>query len=57
VAKGDGPLAKAYPLESDVEMASRVKEDVEEVEKDSSMSNAWAKLEATVLEQDILEQE
>lgn len=57
VAKGDGPLAKSYPLESDIEMASRVKEDVEEIEKDSSMGNAWAKLEATVLEQDILEQE
>ena len=57
VAKGDGPLAKAYPLENEIEMASRVKEDVEEIEKDTSMGNAWAKLEATVLEQDISEQE
>ena len=57
VAQGDGPLAKSFPLETDIEMAKRVKDDVEEIEKDSSMGNAWAKLEATVLEQDISEQE
>ena len=57
VAKGEGPFAKAYPLEDDLEMANRVKGDVEETEKDSSVGNAWAKLEATVLEQDISEQE
>lgn len=57
VAKGEGPLAKTYPLEDDLEMANRVKEDIEETEKDSSVGNAWAKLEATVLEQDISEQE
>ena len=54
---GEGPFAKAYPLEDDLEMANRVKGDVEETEKDSDVGNAWAKLEATVLEQDISEQE
>jgi len=57
VAKGDGPLSKAFPLENESDMANRVKEDIEDIEKDSSMGNAWAKLEATVLEQDISEQE
>ena len=57
VAKGEGPFAKSYPLEDDLEMANRVKGDVEETEKDSDVGNAWAKLEATVLEQDISEQE
>ena len=57
IAKGEDPFAKAYPLEDDLEMANRVKSDVEETEKDSSVGNAWAKLEATVLEQDISEQE
>jgi hypothetical protein len=57
VAKGDGPLAKSFPLENDIDMANRVRDDIEEIEKDSSMGNAWAKLEATVLEQDISEQE
>lgn len=57
IARGEGPLAKAYPLEDDIEMAKRVKVDVGDIEKDSSMGNAWAKLEATVLEQDISQQE
>ena len=54
---GNGPLASAFPDESAEQLASRVRDDVNESVKEASVGSAWAELEANVLEQELLEQE
>ncbi|RJU97873.1 MAG: hypothetical protein DWC04_05005 [Candidatus Poseidoniales archaeon] len=54
---GNGPLASAFPDESAEQLASRVRDDVNESIKEASVGSAWAELEANVLEQELSEQE
>ena len=49
-------LTKIYPNESEDEMIKRIKKEIHEIETDSAVGNAWAKLESQVLEKE-LEQE
>lgn len=54
---GNGPLARAFPDESAEQLASRVRDDINESIKAASVGSAWAELEANVLEQELSEQE
>ena len=54
---GNGPLANAFPDESAEQLASRVRDDINESIKAASVGSAWAELEANVLEQELSEEE
>ena len=54
---GNGPLARAFPDESAEQLASRVRDDINESIKAASVGSAWAELEANVLEQELSEEE
>ena len=49
-------LKNIYPNETENEMVERIKKEINEIEQDSAVGNAWAKLESQVLEKE-LEQE
>ena len=49
-------LRSIYPNETENEMVERIKKEISEIEQDSTVGNAWAKLESQVLEKE-LEQE
>ena len=49
-------LKSIYPNETENEMVERIKKEINEIEQDSAVGNAWAKLESQVLEKE-LEQE
>ena len=49
-------LKKIYPNENEEEMIERIRNEIHEIETDSAVGNAWAKLESQVLEKE-LEQE
>ena len=49
-------LRSIYPNETENEMVERIKKEINEIEQDSAVGNAWAKLESQVLEKE-LEQE
>lgn len=57
LGNGSSPLSKHYPAEDSNELAKRVRMEVEEIERETSVGNAWAKLEATVLENELKEEE
>jgi len=54
--KGRGPLSQWFPLENESEMAARVENDVIEIEKDSHLGDAWARLEETMLSKELEEE-
>ena len=49
-------LKSIYPNETENEMVERIKKEINEIEQDSAVGIAWAKLESQVLEKE-LEQE
>ena len=49
-------LKNMYPNETEEEMIERIKNEIHEIEQDSAVGNAWAKLESQVLQKE-LEQE
>ena len=53
----NGALSHHYPDESDEAMIHRVQEDVEQVERDKNVGQAWASLEQHVLKSEITEAE
>jgi hypothetical protein len=57
LGNGTGPLSGAFPDETTEELATRVRNDVNESVKAASVGSAWAELEANVLEQELSEQE
>jgi len=57
LSNGKGPLASQFSNESDEAMATRVREDVEDVQRSADLNNAWAELEAKVLSSELGEEE
>ena len=49
ITRGVGPLAERFSYESEEEMARRVSEEIDEVQRSESVNAKWAKLEADVL--------
>jgi hypothetical protein len=54
--KGKGPLSRWFPLEDKVAMAARIENKVVEIEKDSHLGDAWARLEETMLSKELEEE-
>jgi len=57
VSNGVGPLARRFSYETDDEMASRVKEEIDDVQHSESVNAKWAALEANVLVKDLRQEE
>ena len=55
--KGEGPLSKLFPSETELEMVSRVEADLMINENDDNIGNAWARLEHSMLSKELGEQE
>ena len=52
-----GPLSQAFPHETAEQLAMRVRDDINSSIKDASVGSAWAELEASVLEQELSQEE
>ena len=55
--KGEGPLSKLFPVETEFEMKSRVEADLMINKNDDNIGNAWARLEHSMLSKELGEQE
>jgi len=49
INRGIGPLAERFSYESEAEMAQRVSDEINEVQRSESVNAKWARLEADVL--------
>jgi multisubunit Na+/H+ antiporter MnhB subunit len=56
VTRGVGPLAERFSYESEDEMAQRVSDEINEVQRSESVNAKWARLEADVLAHDLGEE-
>ena len=56
VNRGIGPVAKRFSYESETEMARRVSDEINEVQRSESVNAKWARLEADVLAHDLGEE-
>ena len=53
---GKGPLVAWFPNEIESEVVARIEKEVSESEKEEKMGGAWARLEATVLDEKLEEE-
>lgn len=53
LSQGKGPLARHFSSESDEAMATRVKNEVEEIQRSEDVNAKWAHLEAKVLTSEV----
>lgn len=53
LSRGKGPLARYFSNESDEAMATRVREEVEEIQRSEDVNAKWAHLEAKVLTSEV----
>tara|TARA_B110000444_G_scaffold261555_1_gene315232 strand:+ start:13997 stop:14341 length:345 start_codon:yes stop_codon:yes gene_type:complete len=53
LAQNKSYLKSYFPDEDEEEMADRIHEEMNEIENDSAVGNAWAELESQVLEEEI----
>ena len=54
--KGKGPLSRWFPLEDKAAMEARVENEVKGIKKDTHLGDAWARLEETMLSNELEEE-